>query len=328
MLKKIGVLFGMENTFPIAFVERVNSMKIKDIRAEFVQVGGVRMEASSDYAVIVDRISHEMPFYRSWLKNAVLTGTRVINNPFWGSADDKFFNYALAAKLGIAVPRTVLLPHKQFPPRINGRSVCNLEYPLDWKGIFEHIGFPAFLKPHDGGGGRDVFLVRNEDEFFSAYDQTGDLCMAFQTAINYQEYFRCYVVGQSEVRIMAYDPSQPYGSCYALEPPSGNKKLLKRMEKDALTLCRSLGYDLNTVEFAVENGIPYVIDFMNPVPDADLYSVGEPSFRWVVDAMARLAVTKAQSGLPDEITSEPRMHWSALLAGAAGKRRKPKTAVP
>jgi hypothetical protein len=314
-LKRIGVLFGMENTFPGALVECINSLAINDIRAEFVQVGAVRMAAPCSYAVIVDRISHEMPFYRAWLKSAALTGTQVINNPFWAAADDKFFNYALASKLGVAVPRTVLLPHKQFPPRINSRSVCNLEYPLDWEGIFDHIGFPAFLKPYDGGGGRDVFLVRNAAEFFSAYDQTGDLCMALQTAVNYEEYFRCYVVGQSEVRIMAYDPGQPYGSCYALEPPTGNKELLERMETDALTLCRALGYDLNTVEFAVENGIPYAIDFMNPVPDADLCSVGESSFRWVVDAMARLAITKAQSPLPMEASTGHRMHWAAFLTG-------------
>lgn len=325
VLKKIGVLFGMENTFPGALVDRINSMEIEDIRAEFVHVGGVQMAVPSGYAVIVDRISHEMPFYRSWLKNAVLTGTQVINNPFWWSADDKFFNYALASKLGVAVPQTILLPHKQFPPQINTRSVRNLEYPLDWDGIFEHIGFPAYLKPHDGGGGRDVFRVHNSDEFFRVYDQTRDLCMTLQTAVNYEEYFRCFVVGQSEVHIMAYDPCQPYGHCYTLDPPACSPELLRRMEQDALTLCRALGYDLNTVEFAVEDGIPYAIDFMNPVPDADLYSVGEANFRWIVDAMARLAVKKAQSPSSIEIATQSQQHWSTFLSGAFVQTTKPKT---
>src|ERR1700712_3295903 len=117
-MKKIGVLFGMENTFPGALVERINSMDIDGVSAEFVEVGGVEMAKPCPYAVIVDRISHDMPFYRAYLKNAVLTGTQVINNPFWWSADDKFFNYALASKLGVAVPRTAILPHKKFPPQI------------------------------------------------------------------------------------------------------------------------------------------------------------------------------------------------------------------
>lgn len=325
-MKKIGVLLGMENTFPGALVDRINSMQIKDICAEFVSVGGVRMGVPSDYAVIVDRISHEMSFYRAWLKNAVLHGTQVINNPFWLSADDKFFNYSLASKLGVAVPRTVLLPHKQYPPQINTRSVRNLQYPLDWEGIFEHIGFPAYLKPHNGGGGRDVFYVSNREEFFWAYDQTGDLCMTLQTAVDYQEYFRCFVVGQSEVRVVTYDPCQPYERAYLFQPPVCGPELLQRMEQDALILCRALGYDLNTVEFAVADGIPYAIDFMNPVPDADLYSVGEDSFRWIVDAMARLAVRKAQSASAIDGTKRSQMHWSCFLSGTLPKVSKPKPA--
>lgn len=313
-MKKIGVLFGMENTFPGAFVEKINGMGVKDISAEFVQVGGVEMAVPSGYAVIVDRISHDMPFYRSFLKNAALTGTKVINNPFWWSADDKFFNYALAAKLGVAVPKTVLLPHKEFPPQINSNSLRNLEYPLNWDAIFEYIGFPAFLKPHDGGGWRDVHHVHDREEFFWAYGQTRDLCCTLQAAVNFNEYFRCYVVGQSEVRIMPYDPRRPHEQRYLQDPPEYDPALLARVEKDALTLCRALGYDLNTVEFAVEDGVPYAIDFMNPAPDADLFSVGEENFHWIVDAVARLAVAKAQSS-EVELAA---LRWATFLVGSSG----------
>jgi len=313
-MKKIGVLFGMENTFPGALVERINSMEVDGVHAEFVEVGGVEMAKPCGYAVIVDRISHDMPFYRGYLKNAVLTGTQVINNPFWWSADDKFFNYSLAEKLGVAVPRTVLLPHKEFPPEINVRSVRNLQFPLDWEGIFEYVKFPAFLKPFDGGGWRDVFHVHDPREFFEAYDQTRDLCMTLQAAVNFKEYFRCYVVGQEEVRIMPYDPRRPHAERYVLDPPAYPKALLKRVEKDALTLCRALGYDLNTVEFAVEDGVPYAIDFMNPAPDADRHSVGEESFEWIVDKVAKLAVKKAKLA-----GTLPELRWAAFL----GAEKKP-----
>jgi len=310
-LKKIGVLFGMENTFPGALVERINSMELDGIRAEFVTVGGVELGKPCPYAVIVDRVSHDMPFYRAYLKNAVLSGTQVINNPFWWSADDKFFNYALAEKLGVAVPRTVLLPHKELPPEIHAKSVRNLEFPLDWCGIFDHVKFPAFLKPHDGGGWRDVFYVNNEAEFFAAYDQTRDLCMMLQAAVDFKEYFRCFVVGQEEVRIMAYDPRRPHESRYVLEPQVYPKGLLARVEKDALTLCRALGYDLNSVEFAVKDGVLYAIDFMNPAPDTDRYSVGEESFAWIVDTVAKLAVKKVK------LAGEPlkEFRWAGFLSG-------------
>src|SRR5271156_7194462 len=170
-MKKIGILFGMESTFPPAVVEKIKAMKVDDVTAEFVSIGGIRMDEPKKYDVIIDRISQDIPFYRAYLKNAVLHGTIVVNNPFWWSADDKFFNYALAHKLGVAVPKTVLLPHKKFPPQITERSLRKLQFPLDWDGIFEYVGFPAFLEPHDGGGWRDVFHVHNPHEFFHAYDQ-------------------------------------------------------------------------------------------------------------------------------------------------------------
>jgi hypothetical protein len=320
-MKKIGILFGMENTFPGALVDRINSMNLDGITAEFVRLGGVEMAVPCGYSVIVDRISHDMPFYRAYLKNAVLTGTQVINNPFWWSADDKFFNYALAAKLGVAVPKTVLLPHKNFPPEINVQSVRNLEYPLDWESIFNYVGFPAFLKPHDGGGWRDVFHVHNPEEFFAAYDQSRDLCMTLQAAVDFKEYFRCYVIGQEQVHIMPYDPRQPHADRYVLDPPVYDPALLARVERDALTLCRTLGYDLNTVEFAVEDGIPYAIDFMNPAPDADLRSVGQANFEWIVNAVANLAVQRAQASE----SFNPELRWSALLNEAKSTSKKPAT---
>ena len=293
-MKKIGVIFGMENTFPPALVDAINTLKVPGIQAELAKVGEVRMAEPSPYAVIVDRISHDIPFYRAYLKNAVLGGTVVINNPFWWSADDKFFNYALATKLGVAVPPTVVLPHKQHPPGTTDRSMRNLEYPMPWESIFKYVGFPAFLKPFNGGGWRDVHKVNSPEEFFAAYDQSRDLCMTLQRGVRFKEYFRCYVVGQEKVHIMRYDPSRPHHERYATDDAADDPRLLERVERDALTLCRALGYDLNTVEFAVEDGVPYAIDFMNPAPDADLHSVGKQNFEWIINAVAELAIKKAQ----------------------------------
>ena len=312
-MKKIGVLFGMEQTFPPALVAKINSMRLPGVAAEAVKVGGVKAAVPSDYAVIVDRISHDIPFYRGMLKNAVLTGTHVINNPFWWSADDKFFNYALAEKLGVAAPPTVLLPHKEHPPNTTDQSHRNLVYPLNWEEIFAYVGFPAFLKPFDGGGWKDVHKVENPYEFFDAYDHSRDLCMTLQRGVNFKEYFRCYVVGQEHVHIMQYDPRLPHHERYVKNAPPVDPKLLERVRNDALTLCRALGYDLNTVEFAVEDGVPYAIDFMNPAPDADVHSVGQENFDWIVEHVADLAVKKAQSTEPPL----KELRWAVFLNGEA-----------
>lgn len=327
-MKTIGILFGIENSFPSALVEHINARNVDGVRAEFVVTGAAALDKPPRYSVIIDRISHDIPFYRAFLKHAALHGTAIINNPFWWSADDKFLNYTLARQLGVAIPPTVILPHKHPPGETTARSMRNLEYPLDWESVFAYVGEHGFLKPVDGGGWRDVYHVHNREEFFRAYDQSRDLCMMYQKAVDFTQYFRCYVVGQKKVRIMAYDPRQPHADRYIQNPPHTSRMLLRRIEQDALKLCEALGYDLNTVEFAIENGIPYAIDFMNPVPDADVHSVGAANFEWIVRAVADLAIAKAKKS--------PRArerHWSALLTGtveitaqkkrAAGKRKFP-----
>jgi len=321
-MKKIGILFGPENSFPGALVEHINARNIDGIHAEFVETGAVHLDKPANYAVIVDRVSHDIPFYRAYLKHAALSGTVIINNPFWWSADDKFFNYSLAAKLGVAVPPTVILPHNRHPEGATDRSMRNLEFPLDWDAVFDYVGEHGFLKPVNGAGWRDVYRVRNRAEFFSAYNRSHRLCMMYQKAVDFTEYFRCYVVGQSKVRIMPYDPRRPHPERYVQNPPACDKNLLARVEADALTLCKALGYDLNTVEFAVENGIPYAIDFMNPAPDADVSSVGRANFDWIVRAVADLAISKAL----EKPRQTGELRWSAFLTGpapAAPVKQKP-----
>jgi len=338
-MKKIGILFGVENSFPSALVERINARSAEaarsaqaarnagTIRAEFVLTGAINLERSPDYAVIVDRISHDVPFYRAWLKQAALNGTAVINNPFRASADDKFLNYAVARRLGVAVPVTVLLPHKQLPNQTSDKSMRNLEFPLDWESVFAAVGEHGFLKPINGGGWRDVHEVRGREEFFRAYDRSRDLCMVYQKAVEYTDYFRCYVVGQKAVRIMLYDPRRPDAERYAQEPARATtfeaRRLFARMQDDAVNLCRALGYDLNSVEFAVENGIPYAIDFLNPVPDADVHSVGAANFEWIVEHVAELATARAK-GAP----RSGELRWAALLGAekAEPKQRARKKA--
>jgi len=324
-MKRIGILFGVENSFPGALVEHINARNLDSIQAEFVEVGAVHLDDLPRYAVILDRISHSIPFYRAYLKHAALHGTVVVNNPFWWSADDKFFNYSLAAKLGVAVPPTVILPHKQLPGESTEKSMRNLQYPLDWNSVFAYVGEHGFLKPINGHGWRNVREVRSREEFFEAYDQSHDLCMTYQKAVDYFDYFRCYVVGQKKVRVMPYDPRKPHAERYVAEPPLYERKLLRRIEQDAVKLCQALGYDFNTVEFAVADGLPYAIDFMNPVPDADLQSVGQENFDWILKQVADLLIAKARSA-----PQLPELRWSAFLGAesVALKSEKPVAAKP
>ncbi len=309
-MKKVGILVGREKTFPVSLIEKVNERGGGEVTAEFVKVGGVRHDCEREYDLIVDRISHEVPFYRAFLKRAALEGTIVINNPFWWSADDKFFNYSLAEKLGVAVPRTVLLPQKDYIEGIVSESLRNLEFPLDWEGICDYVGFPAFIKPFDGGGWKNVSKVNSLEELWQVYDTTGTLCMTLQAAVDFDRFVRCYCIGQEEVMIMPYDPSKPYlsGEQYVHNPDYLPAELAERVTNDVRKLCRALGYDINTVEMAIQGDTPYAIDFMNPAPDPQRASVGDFYHEWVTNAVADLIFKRLGEDRP-----APRYRWDALL---------------
>ena len=291
-MKKIGMLFGKERSFPLAFIERVNSKKIDGIIAEAVQIDKVMQGEPSGYAVIFDRISQDVPFYRAYLKNAALCGTTVINNPFWWSADEKFFNNCLATKIDVPVPKTVILPSKDLPTDTSAESFSNLTYPLDWEGIFKYIGFPAYMKPFAGGGWKSVYQLNSMEEFFEKHAETEQLVMMLQEEIKFDEYYRCYCIGRKHVRIMPYEPRNPHALRYVADfKPSPER--YKLMEEIVLRICNYLGYDFNTVELAIRDGVPYAIDFCNPAPDAEVTSVGQENFDWVVEALANYAIEKA-----------------------------------
>lgn len=292
--KRIGVLFGMEDTFPWALIEAINSRASDRAEAMPVELSYIKDDGVFAYDLVLDRISHEIPFYRTYVKCAMASGVRVVNNPIWWSADDKFFDNLVAKAVDVAVPRTVLLPHKQFPPNTEAKSFRNMRY-VNWDEVFQYLGFPIFMKPAYGGGWKDVYKCDNPHEVFAAYDQTRDLTMMAQEAIEFDSYYRCYVVGRNRVHIMQYDPRQPHHLRYVQNPPPMDPQFEARIRRDAIALCDALGYDMNTVEFAVRGGIPYAIDFMNCAPDADKNSVGEANFKWIVDNMADFLI-EAVSG--------------------------------
>jgi carbamoylphosphate synthase large subunit len=242
--------------------------------------------------VLIDRISHEVPFYRSYLKHAVLQGVPVINNPFMWTADDKFFGASLITKLGLASPKTMLLPNKDYIPGIkHDESLRNLQFPLDWEGIARNIGMPCILKDAHGGGWKEVHVCRSLEELIARYDQSGLLTMIVQEFIEWDEFVRCLCIGQEDILPIKYDPRERR---YIPGDDFLAPQLRTRVINDALTICRALGYDMNSIEFAIRDGVPYAIDFMNPAPDMDINSLTPTYFDWVVQHMTDLAIALAK----------------------------------
>ena len=293
----VGLLTGRERSFPDALIAEVLRRQ-EGVVASYAAVDAVAIDRPLPYDVIVDRISHEVTCYQPILKQAVLFGARVVNNPFWRIADDKFFGTALAARLGVAVPKTYMLPSKAYVEGVSAESLHNLKYPVDWEGIARELGSPMFMKPHWGGGWRDVHRVTSLEELFAAYDRTGTQTMILQQGIVWTQYVRCVVIGKEHVLPALWDPRRGHYERYthaaaSMEPLS--PALEARVIEDARKLCRALGYDMNTVEFAIQDGVPYAIDFMNSAPDFDITSLGEGHFRWVVEKMTDLVIALAKA---------------------------------
>lgn len=308
---KVGLLVGQERSFPDSLIQEINRRNA-NVKAEYVRIGTVSSSDLNSYSVILDRISHEVPFYQAYLKAAVLSGTEVINNPFWRIADDKFFGTALAERIGVAAPRTLVIPSQSYAEGIVEESLSNLIYPLDWQAVVNYTGLPAILKPHWGGGWKDVHRVDSIEQLLSAYNNTGRVCMILQEFINWELYVRCICIGKTNVLVTNWDPRKPHHERYR-DPAAQDiaPALKERIVADAIKLNEALGYDMNTVEFGIRDGIPYAIDFMNSAPDFDIRSLTETYFPWVVNSMADLVISRAVA------ERKPAWRWDKFL-GIAG----------
>lgn len=309
MASKVGLLVGREWSFPPAFMKEV-ARRDEGVVIEHVELGGTRMDDPSQYAVIIDRISHEVPYYRSYLKHAVLEGVTVVNNPFMWTADDKFFGASLATKLGIAHPKTLALPNREYVAGIkHDESLRNLVYPLDWDAILDYIGLPCILKDAHGGGWKEVWVCRTRDDVLRHYNDSGQLQMILQEFIRWDHFVRCLCIGQEHVLPMKYDPGERR---YLVEHEHLSPELGRRIMADSLTLVRALGYDMNSMEWAVKDGVPYAIDFMNPAPDMDVNSLTPHYFEWVVKRMADMAIGLVKQPRPQLAE----LRWNGLFGAA------------
>jgi len=311
MTRKVGLMIGREESFPAAFVDEVNRRGEGEVVAELAKVGGTRMDEPPAYAVLIDRISHEVPFYRAYLKYAALAGTAVINNPFWWSADEKFFGTALLARHGVAVPKTVVLPNHSYIEDISPESLRNLVYPLNWESILDYVGLPAILKPNTGGGFKQVYLVRSLPELWDAYNQTGQQTMILQEYIEHEHYVRCICIGRRHILPIRWDPRLYWTERYIVDHDHLSSELGARVVRDAQLICETLGYDMNTVEFGIRDGVPYAIDFLNPAPDFERVRIREPYFQWVMKHMTDLVIELALQ--PQRKRQKQAMRWEAFL---------------
>lgn len=304
---KVGIISGQE-TFTKTLVEEFN--RRPGVHAEFVSLGPQSLRERCPYHVVIDRLSHCYEFYQAYLKKAALDGCYVINNPFRFLCDDKFFNYNLARALEVPVPKTVLLPSKEYDEGVLDREdLHNLKTDIDWSVVEQEVGFPLIFKPFDGYGWREVYKVESLQQLKELYDDSMMDVMMVQEFIDFDHYVRCFVVGAEAVLPTRYNPTERR---YIVDHEHLSPALGQQIIDNCKLLCRTLGYDMNTVEFAIRDGVPYAIDFMNPVPEAKPEVITPVYFSWLVMQLCDFAIRVAQEG---RTTPYAFRHMSPAAAG-------------
>lgn len=284
--KRVGLLVGRETSFPTALMAEIQQ-RDSQVIAKLVKLNPIKPDDPVPYQVIIDRMSHEIPFYRAFVKYVALQGCYVMNNPFTWSFDDKFFGMTLLHTLKLPMPRAIILPNKTIDGDTSPENFGNLNYPLDWQGIIDYVGVPAIFKDAHTGGRRISYRVHNVDELIDRYDQSHTLTMILQQVVPAQQHIHCFVIGKDNVFTLEFslDRKQYYPDNLNLDP-----HMQQIMEQNALAITEAYGYDVNMVEFAVSGDTYWVINPSNPAPDLDSSLLGNKAFQWCVNKMATLAI--------------------------------------
>jgi len=293
--KKIGLIIGDEWEWPEAFINTIHQ-RPEPVNAELVKLSGTFAEESCPYDVILDRISHIVPYYRAWLKFAALRGAFIINNPFTWSAGSRFYDKALLNQLGYKTPRTIILPNKHIERDATPNTFRNLNYPMDWQAIIEYVGVPAIFKDNHTGGRAGTYRVHNVDELLNWYDQSGTRTKILQQLIPAERHIHCYVVGQTEVMPLEFSPEDG-----RYQPSILTDNLSQQLAAAARRITRAYEYDVNMVEFVLHDGETYVINGSNPAPEFNKELMTEAQFEWCLREIAHTAVRRALDPPPQRI---------------------------
>ncbi|MEM3395763.1 MAG: hypothetical protein QW620_01460 [Thermoplasmata archaeon] len=282
---KIGIL-----TYDDEWVQELIhklSLHLENVEIRVIGISEVALSKPIEYDIILDRQSYLEPYLRCAMKHAALHGTYVINNPFSCSLDDKFFFYGIAEKLGMKVPKTLMLP--PFDPDYEFGHVLP---PISWDWVKKEISFPAVLKPVNGYAWRNVFFVNTLEDLAEIYKQTDNETMILQEKVAYEEYVRAFVIGKKHVLPVKYVPSERK---YVYTNNFLSLEMHQRIVEICTKLNTVLDYDINTVEIGIAGGIPYLIDFSNYVPEIKTYNLPSEYYRWIVDKIAEMIAEYAKN---------------------------------
>ena len=331
----IGLLLGTEEDWPRAFETLLGPDRAGDVEGathhvttERITIEPFDLRDKPRYDLVVDRLAWWYFVPREWLKKvALMDDVYLLNSPFTFQAMEKHAAYCAMIRLGIKVPQTVLVPHKNPPENTRFEyTAAKYNQPFDLGAIAENIGYPLFMKPYDGGQwvGRDADQGRKRC-CSKAYDESGERLMHLQASVEgFDKFARSLSIG-AETMVMDFRPDQPMHNRYAvshdfLTPETGD---------EILTISRLINaffrWEFNSCETLVRGAEAHPIDYANASPDVALTSL-HYYWPWAISALLKWSIfctvtgrAARARGLRHAPLLRDRRPRGPLLRGEAGR---------
>ncbi|MGH2734704.1 MAG: ATP-grasp domain-containing protein [Actinomycetota bacterium] len=313
----VGLLLGPEEDWPGAFesvMSRIGSLVVDGAEHSFpverITVEPFNLRAIPSYSLVIDRLAHWYYVPREWLKKAsVMNDVYLMNNPFTFQAMEKHTAYCAMMRLGLKVPETWMIPHKQPPenPRFP-YTAAKYNRPFQLEDVAREIGYPLYMKPFDGGAWVGVTRVANDRELHRRYDESGARLMHVQAAIeNFDVFARSLSIG-AETMVVDYDPSAPLHGRYQVR----HDFLTPELGDEVITISRLVNaffrWEFNSCEIICKDGQAYPIDYANACPDMSLISL-HYYFPWAIKSLAKWAIFCCATGRKMSIDQDVRTYF-------------------
>jgi hypothetical protein len=291
----IGLLLGAEQDWPRAFEELLRRVgpitdpagRVHELTSERLAIEPFDLTDPVRTDLVIDRLAHWYYHPREWLKKAaLLNDTYLLNSPFTFQSMEKHSAYCAMLRLGLKIPRTVLVPYKNPVDNVRwAYTAAKYNRPFDLDAIAEDMGYPLYMKPFDGGGWRGVSRINNRTDLHRAYDESGEMLMHLQATVDYDVFARALSIGP-ETMVMRFRPDEPMHNRYAvahdfLSPSAGDQCVAVSRVVNAF-----FGWEFNSAEMLVKGDEVYPIDYANACPDVAVTSL-HYYFPWAISALVR-----------------------------------------
>jgi hypothetical protein len=294
----IGLLLGAEEDWPQAFealLRRVGPITddagtTHEFSSERLCIEPFDLTDPVRTDLVIDRLAHWYYHPREWLKKAALmNGTYLLNSPFTFQAMEKHSAYCAMLRLGLNIPRTVLVPYKNPVDNVRwAYTSAKYNKPFDLDAIADDLGYPMYMKPFDGGGWRGVSRIDDREDLRRAYDESGEMLMHLQATVEYDKFARALSIGP-ETMVMDFRPDEPMHNRYAvshdfLSPSAGHQSVAISRVVNAF-----FGWEFNSCEMLVNGDSVHPIDYANACPDVAVTSL-HYYFPWAISALVKWSV--------------------------------------